>query len=153
MPCSIVTFVKFVVFREVLVYQGKESASDNGADVFAEWGLYQCCSVFFVWQLQVVRNEERTDIHICRVLFDMWGRLDRRTLCWIKRDDSRVDAGGYVLCGDWWVDALAVDVLYCGVRICEGLVGAFVQVESDIQEVDDLFVGFDGDPQPIVIKD
>ena len=130
MPCSIVTFVKFVVFREVLVYQGKESTSDNGADVFAEWGLYQCWSVFFVWQLQVVRNEERTDIRICRVLFDM---------C--------------VLCGDWWVDALAVDVLYCGVRICEGLVGAFVQVESDIQEVDDLFVGFDGDPQPIVIKD
>ena len=32
-------FSKFVVFREVLVYWGKESVSDIGADVFAEWGI------------------------------------------------------------------------------------------------------------------
>ena len=32
-------FSKFVVFREVLVYWGKESVSDVGADVFAEWGI------------------------------------------------------------------------------------------------------------------
>ena len=31
-------FSKIVVFKEVLVYQGKESVSDIGADVFAEWG-------------------------------------------------------------------------------------------------------------------
>ena len=43
--------------------------------------------------------------------------------------------------------------MQCGVRLCEELVGAFVQVEGDVQEVDGLFVGFDGDPQPIVIKD
>ena len=28
--------------------------------------------------------------------------------------------------------ALAVDVLQCGVRLCEGLVGVFIQVESDV---------------------
>ena len=82
----------------------------------------------------------------------MQGRFGRRTLCWMKGMTVFVGAGGYVLCGDWWIDALAVDVLQCGVRICEGPVGAFVQVESDVQEDDDLFVGFDGDPQPIVIK-
>ena len=30
---------KFVVFQEVLVYKGKESVSDIGADVFSEWGV------------------------------------------------------------------------------------------------------------------
>ena len=34
-------FSNFVVFREVLVYYGKESVSDIGACIFAEWGLYQ----------------------------------------------------------------------------------------------------------------
>ena len=30
---------KFVVFREVLVFYGKESVSDIGADIFAELGV------------------------------------------------------------------------------------------------------------------
>ena len=30
---------KFVVFREVLVFYGKESVSDIGADIFAELGF------------------------------------------------------------------------------------------------------------------
>ena len=30
---------KFVVFREVLVYSGKESVSDIGSDVFADMGV------------------------------------------------------------------------------------------------------------------
>ena len=30
---------KFVVFREVLVYYGKESVSDTGSDVFADMGV------------------------------------------------------------------------------------------------------------------
>ena len=30
---------KFVVFREVLVFYGKESVSDIGADIFAELGI------------------------------------------------------------------------------------------------------------------
>ena len=34
---TIKDFPKFVVFREVLVYKGKESGSDIGADIFAEW--------------------------------------------------------------------------------------------------------------------
>ena len=38
---TIKDFPKFVVFREVLVYKGKESGSDIGADIFAEWQLYQ----------------------------------------------------------------------------------------------------------------
>ena len=33
---TIKDFPKFVVFREVLVYKGKESGSDIGADIFAE---------------------------------------------------------------------------------------------------------------------
>ena len=36
---TIKDFPKFVVFREV--YKGKESGSDIGADIFAEWQLYQ----------------------------------------------------------------------------------------------------------------
>ena len=39
---------------------------------------------------------------------------------------------------------LSDDIEWC--RLCEGLVGAFIQVESDVSEVDGLFVGFDGDP-------
>ena len=38
---TIKDFPKFVVFREVLVYKGKEFVSDIGADIFAEWQLYQ----------------------------------------------------------------------------------------------------------------
>ena len=30
---------KFVVFQGGLVYYGKESVSDIGADIFAEWGV------------------------------------------------------------------------------------------------------------------
>ena len=36
---TIKDFSKFVVFRGVLVYKGKESVSDIGADAFAEWGV------------------------------------------------------------------------------------------------------------------
>ena len=32
------------------------------------------------------------------------------------------------------------------IKLCEGLVGVFVQVESDVKEGDGLFVGFSGDP-------
>ena len=32
-------FSNFVVFWEVLVYYGKESVSDSGAYIFAEWGV------------------------------------------------------------------------------------------------------------------
>ena len=49
--------------------------------------------------------------------------------------------------------ALAVYVLQCGVRLCVGLVGAVVQVESDVQEADDLFVCFDGDTQSVAVED
>ena len=38
-----------------------------------------------------------------------------------------------------------MDVLECSVRFCVGLVGVLSQVECDIQEVNDLFVGVDGD--------
>ena len=39
------------------------------------------------------------------------------------------------------------------IKLCEELVGVFVQVESDVKEGDGLSVGFGGDPQPIVSKD
>ena len=43
--------LKIVVFREVLVYLGEESASDVGADGFASWGVVpeyvDTLSVFF----------------------------------------------------------------------------------------------------------
>ena len=32
-------FSEFVLFREVFVYQGEESVTDVGVDVFAEWGV------------------------------------------------------------------------------------------------------------------
>ena len=36
---TIKDFSNFVVFWEVLVYYGKESVSDIGAYIFAEWGV------------------------------------------------------------------------------------------------------------------
>ena len=36
---TIIDFSKFVIFRGVLFYQGKESVFNIGADVFAEWGV------------------------------------------------------------------------------------------------------------------
>ena len=36
---TIKDFSNFVVFREVLLYYGKESVSDIGAYIFAEWGV------------------------------------------------------------------------------------------------------------------
>ena len=44
-----------------------------------------------------------------------------------------------------WVVAFAMDVVECSVGFCVGLVGVLSQVECDIQEVDNLFVGVDGD--------
>ena len=42
--------------------------------------------------------------------------------------------------------ALAVDVLQRAVGLRKGLIASScVQVKSDVYEVDDLFVGFDGD--------
>ena len=32
-------FFEFVLFREVFVYEGEESVTDVGVDVFAEWGV------------------------------------------------------------------------------------------------------------------
>ena len=36
---AIEDFSKLVVSREVIVYEGKESVSDVGANIFAEWGV------------------------------------------------------------------------------------------------------------------
>ena len=46
-----------------------------------------------------------------------------------------------------------VDILQHDVSLDERLVGAFVQVKSDAQKFDGLIVGFDGDPQPTLMKD
>ena len=43
-----------------------------------------------------------------------------------------VDTSGYVLCGGWWIVGLMIDVLQCGDRLHKGLIGAFVQVKSDV---------------------
>ena len=64
-----------------------------------------------------------------------------------------VDAIGNVLCSDWRVVALAVDVLQCGIWLCEGLIGVLVEVECDIQEVNYLLVSFYGNAESVVFKD
>ena len=52
---TIKDFPKFVVFREVLVYKGKESGSDIGADIFAEGSCTRvCCSIVCFFILLVV---------------------------------------------------------------------------------------------------
>ena len=56
----------------------------------------------------MVRSVECTGIRIRRVLF-FGGAASPKDALSDERDDSLVDAGGYVLCGGWCVDA-AVDV-------------------------------------------
>ena len=49
---AIEDFSKLVVSREVIVYKGKESVSDVGANIFAEWGCTRVCFsivCFFAW--------------------------------------------------------------------------------------------------------
>ena len=66
----------------------------------------------------MVHNVQCTGIHIRQVLFDMEGRLGRMMFCRMKGT----------------------------IKLCEGLVGVFVQVEGDVKEGDGLSVGFGGDP-------
>ena len=56
----------------------------------------------------MVRSVECNGISIRRVLF-FGGAASPKDALSGERDDSLVDAGGYVLCGGWCVDA-AVDV-------------------------------------------
>ena len=56
----------------------------------------------------MVRSVECTGICIRRVLF-FGGAASPKDALSDERDDSLFDAGGYVLCGGWCVDA-AVDV-------------------------------------------
>ena len=46
-----------------------------------------------------------------------------------------------------------MDVLQRVVRLCEGLVGAVVKLKGNVYEVNDVFIGFNCDTQPILIKD
>ena len=108
--------------------------SDIGADVFAEWQVlseyvvplsvfsFVSCGWFVVQSVTVSAFVE---------CFFFGGAASPKDALSGERDDSLVDAGGYVLCGGWCVDA-AVDVSQCGVGLWEGLVGVFVQVESDV---------------------
>ena len=54
--CLMITdFSNFAVFWEVLVYYGKESVSDSGAYIFAEWGVLSAYVVLLtVFRLSVV---------------------------------------------------------------------------------------------------
>ena len=72
---------------------------------------YSCCDMTFMFYLNSLYLFPLTSIHFRKVLFDIEGRLGQRMLCWMKGWQSFIDAGGYVLCSDWWVVAFAVDVM------------------------------------------
>ena len=59
--------------------------------------------------------------------------------------ETFVDSGWYVLYSVGWVVAFTVHVLQCCIRFCVGLVGVLGEVKCDVEEVDDLFISFDGD--------
>ena len=61
----------------------------------------------------MARTVECSGIRSRRVLFSMEERLGRMMLCPMKGPGCKtfVDDGGYVLCDDWWVIALAVDIV------------------------------------------
>ena len=56
----------------------------------------------------MARSVECNGISIRQVLF-FEGAASSKDALSDERDDSFFDAGGYVLCGGWWVDA-AVDI-------------------------------------------
>ena len=65
-------------------------------------------------------------------------------------EEAFVDSCWYVFYSVGWVVASAVDVLDCSVGICVGRVAVLSQVECDIQEVDNLFVGVDGNAYVVI---
>ena len=92
-------FSKLVVSREVIVYKGKESVSDVGTNIFAEWGLYQ--SMLFrclFFRLLGAWFVECKGIRFRLALCGMEGRLGRKMFCGMK---GMTVGGGYVLCGGW----------------------------------------------------